>query len=66
LCTRSRLSQTVSDRKSRRLGARQRLAVRCCGSFRKLRAVILPYLGQDDSRLKYRPADLVTREEAYA
>lgn len=32
----------------------------------KLRAVVLPYLGQDDSRLKYRPADLVSREEAYA
>lgn len=32
----------------------------------KLRAVILPYLGQDDSRLKYRPPDLVTREEGYA
>ncbi len=32
----------------------------------KLRAVVLPYLGQDDSRLKFRSADLVTREEAYA
>jgi NTE family protein len=32
----------------------------------KLRAVVLPYLGQDDSRLKFRPTDLVTREEAYA
>lgn len=32
----------------------------------KLRAVILPYLGQDDSRLKFRPADLIAREEAYA
>jgi NTE family protein len=32
----------------------------------KLRGVIIPYLGQDDSRLKFRPADLVTREEAYA
>ena len=32
----------------------------------KLRTVILPYLGQDDSRLKFRPPDLVTREEAYA
>jgi NTE family protein len=32
----------------------------------KLRAVVLPYLGQDDSRLKFRPAGLVTREEAYA
>jgi NTE family protein len=32
----------------------------------KLRAVVLPYLGQDDRRLKYKPADLVTREEAYA
>jgi NTE family protein len=31
-----------------------------------LRNFILPYLGQDDSRLKFRPADLVTREEAYA
>lgn len=32
----------------------------------KLRAVVVPYLGQDDSRLKYPPAGLVTREEAYA
>ena len=32
----------------------------------KLRSVLLPYLGQDDSRLKFRPPDLVTREEAYA
>jgi NTE family protein len=32
----------------------------------KLRTFVLPYLGQDDSRLKHRPADLVTREEAYA
>jgi len=32
----------------------------------KLRAVVVPYLGQDDRRLKYPPADLVTREEAYA
>lgn len=32
----------------------------------KLRTVILPYLGQDDARLKFRPPDLVTREEAYA
>ena len=32
----------------------------------KLRTVVLPYLGQDDSRLKHRPDDLVTREEAYA
>jgi NTE family protein len=31
----------------------------------KLRTVILPYLGQDDRRLKFRPTDLVTREEAY-
>jgi NTE family protein len=32
----------------------------------RLRAVVVPYLGQDDSRLKFRPADLVTREETYA
>jgi NTE family protein len=32
----------------------------------KLRTVLLPYLGQDDARLKFRPDDLVTREEAYA
>lgn len=32
----------------------------------KLRGFIMPYLGQDDSRLKYPPADLVTREQAYA
>jgi NTE family protein len=32
----------------------------------KLRAVVLPYLGQDDRKLKYPPANLVTREAAYA
>jgi len=32
----------------------------------KLRGFIIPYLGQDDSRLKFPPHDLVTREEAYA
>ena len=32
----------------------------------KLRGFILPYLGQDDNRLKFPPAELVTREEAYA
>lgn len=32
----------------------------------RLRNVILPYLGQDDSRLKFPPTDLVTREETYA
>jgi NTE family protein len=32
----------------------------------RLRSVVIPYLGQDDQRLKFRPADLVTREEAYA
>ena len=32
----------------------------------KLRSLILPYLGQDDSRLKFPPSGLVTREEAYA
>ena len=32
----------------------------------KLQSFVLPYLGQDDSRLKFPPADLVTREEAYA
>ncbi|WP_301591918.1 patatin-like phospholipase family protein [Sabulicella glaciei] len=32
----------------------------------RLRSVILPYLGQDDSRLKYKPDDLVTRGESYA
>lgn len=31
-----------------------------------LRSFVLPYLGQDDSRMKFSPADLVTREEAYA
>ncbi len=31
-----------------------------------LRNVLLPYLGQDDRRLKYPPHDLVTREDAYA
>lgn len=32
----------------------------------RLHSFILPYLGQDDSRLKFPPDDLVTREEAYA
>jgi NTE family protein len=32
----------------------------------KLRAVVLPYLGQNDRKLKYPPGDLVTREVAYA
>lgn len=32
----------------------------------KFHTVIIPYLGQDDSRLKFRPADLITREEAYS
>jgi NTE family protein len=32
----------------------------------KLAAVVMPYLGQDDSRLKFRPSDLVAREETYA
>jgi NTE family protein len=32
----------------------------------RLAAVVMPYLGQDDSRLKFRPPDLVTREDAYA
>ena len=32
----------------------------------KLRNLIVPYLGQDDGRLKYPPAGLVTREEAYS
>jgi NTE family protein len=32
----------------------------------KLAAVVMPYLGQDDSRLKFRRSDLVAREDAYA
>ena len=32
----------------------------------KLHSVVMPYLGQDDSRLKFPPADLITREEAFA
>ncbi|MCY4025388.1 MAG: patatin-like phospholipase family protein [Acidobacteria bacterium] len=32
----------------------------------KLRNVILPYLGQNDSRLRFPPADLVTREDTSA
>ena len=32
----------------------------------KLKGVIMPYLGQNDSRLAFAPDDLVTREEAYA
>ncbi|WP_338702064.1 patatin-like phospholipase family protein (plasmid) [Bradyrhizobium sp. 26S5] len=35
-------------------------------SHGKLRTVVMPYLGQDDSRLKFAPTGLVTREEAYA
>ncbi len=31
----------------------------------KLKGVLMPYLGQVDSRLKFPPDDLVTREEAY-
>ncbi|MEW8007482.1 MAG: hypothetical protein AB2816_11265, partial [Candidatus Thiodiazotropha endolucinida] len=31
-----------------------------------LKRVLLPYLGQDDSRLRFPPDDLVTREEAFA
>ena len=32
----------------------------------KLKGVVMPYLGQNDKRLKYPPADLVTREETFA
>ncbi|MBX9826172.1 MAG: patatin-like phospholipase family protein [Xanthobacteraceae bacterium] len=32
----------------------------------RLASVVMPYLGQDDARLKFKPADLVTRESAYA
>jgi NTE family protein len=32
----------------------------------RIRTFVLPYLGQDDSRLKYPPPALVTREQAYA
>lgn len=32
----------------------------------RLKGFLLPYLGQDDRRLKFRPVDLVTREDAYA
>jgi NTE family protein len=35
-------------------------------SHGRLAAVVMPYIGQDDSRLKFRPPDLVTREDAYA
>lgn len=31
----------------------------------KLKGVLMPYLGQADSRLKFPPDDLVTREDAY-
>jgi NTE family protein len=31
----------------------------------KLRDFLLPYLGQDDRRLRYPPANLVTREATY-
>ena len=32
----------------------------------RLKGFLLPYLGQDDRRLKFPPVDLVTREDAYA
>ena len=32
----------------------------------QLKGFLLPYLGQNDRRLKFPPPDLVTREEAYA
>ena len=32
----------------------------------KLKAVLVPYLGQIDKRLKFPPSDLVTREETYS
>ena len=32
----------------------------------RLKGFLLPYLGQNDNRLKFAPKDLVTREEAYA
>ena len=32
---------------------------------KRLKGVLLPYLGQNDGNLKYPPKDLVTREEAY-
>ncbi len=32
----------------------------------RLKGFLLPYLGQDDRRLKYPPDDLVTREDAHA
>ena len=31
----------------------------------RLKHVLLPYLGQNDQRLKYPPDDLVTREDTY-
>jgi NTE family protein len=33
---------------------------------KRLSSVVMPYLGQDDDRLKFRPSDLVTREHVYA
>ena len=32
----------------------------------KLKRILIPYLGQNDKRLRFPPDDLVTREEAYA
>jgi NTE family protein len=32
----------------------------------RLAAVVMPYLGQDDSRLKFRAPDFITREDVYA
>ena len=32
----------------------------------KIKEVVMPYLGQDDSRLKFPPADAVTRDQTFA
>jgi NTE family protein len=48
------LSQNAATKRLFDLKAHGRLAI-----------VVMRYLGQDDSRLKFRPPDLVTREDAY-
>jgi NTE family protein len=35
-------------------------------AHKRLSTVVMPYLGQDDARLKFRPNGLVTREDVYA
>ncbi len=52
----------VQDR-AENSGLRRLFDLRKNGS---LSTVVIPFLGQDDHRLKFAPDDLVTREQAYA